>query len=310
MVRIFLTVFIIAMLIFAVDVRAEGVSEFNIEELSAYKIGESSSFAEFSADSYDNSILNSIAAEREESLSQSKRGRNSDRNWYRSDDPYDFAIRDIILPSALILVGTSSLYIDGVSDFDRYVNGRINRYNQNKYTFDDYLQYAPYLMLWTLDACGVESRHRFKEQTTNLAVAMSIMGILTNVGKYTLDRQRPSKGSSHNSMPSGHTAMVFVGAEFLRMEFAGVSPWIGVSGYAIATTTAFMRVWNNAHWVTDTLVGAGVGILSVRIANWIAPSLNGWLWGSDLRAEESPLEASLLPYTDGQSYGVNLQLSF
>ncbi|MFR9650168.1 MAG: phosphatase PAP2 family protein [Rikenellaceae bacterium] len=261
-------------------------------------------------ESNENYLLEKIANEKELSISGASgvNSSNDKRNWYRSDDPYDFTIRDLILPSTFIIAGTMSQYVNGVEDIDLYINDVV-QHGQSRLSFDDYLQYSPYLLLWTLDACGVKSRHKFKEQTTTLLVALSIMGAVVNTSKYTIKRVRPN-GYTQNSMPSGHTAMAFTGAEFLRKEFCDTSPWIGVAGYAFATTTAFMRIWNNRHYFTDTLVGAGIGILSVRAAYWIAPSLNRVLWGSDLRATKAPLTASLLPFTDGQSYGASLQLTF
>jgi len=38
-----------------------------------------------------------------------------------------------------------------------------------------------------------------------------------------------------------------------------------VGGYTIATLTGFMRVLNNRHWISDVLVGAGIGILSADL---------------------------------------------
>lgn len=81
-------------------------------------------------------------------------------------------------------------------------------------------------------------------------------------------------GSSRNSFPSGHTATAFVGAELLRREYWEVSPWIGVAGYAVAAGTGFFRMYNNRHWLTDVLSGAGIGILSVEAAYWLYPTIS------------------------------------
>lgn len=72
---------------------------------------------------------------------------------------------------------------------------------------------------------------------------------------------------------SGHTATAFMGAELLRREFWGVSPWIGITGYAVAAGTGAFRMVNNRHWFTDVVAGVGIGILSVEAAYWLYPVL-------------------------------------
>ena len=76
--------------------------------------------------------------------------------------------------------------------------------------------------------------------------------------------ERPD-GSSNTSMPSGHTAQAFLSATILDMEYRDISPWISVGGYAMATATAFGRMANNRHWISDVFVGAGIGIFSVKV---------------------------------------------
>ena len=85
--------------------------------------------------------------------------------------------------------------------------------------------------------------------------------------KYIINEQRPDLSDKH-SFPSGHVAMAFTGAELLRSEYGTA---YGIGGYAIATSIAFLRLYNNRHWFNDVLMGAGIGILSARIGNWLLP---------------------------------------
>ena len=85
--------------------------------------------------------------------------------------------------------------------------------------------------------------------------------------KYGLAVQRPD-GSRFNSFPSGHTFTAFTGAEILRREYGEEYPWLAVAGYAVATTVALMRIYNNRHWLGDVCAGAGLGILSVTLVYW------------------------------------------
>ncbi len=130
------------------------------------------------------------------------------------------------------------------------------------------------------------------------------MGLTVNVTKSAARVMRPD-GSTKNSFPSGHTATVFMGAELLRREYQDVSPWIGVAGYSVAAFTGFMRMYNNRHWLTDVLAGAGVGILSAEAAYWLYPSLRKVFYRSS-----SLSNTCVSPFVSGQYKGLICTLTF
>lgn len=72
-------------------------------------------------------------------------------------------------------------------------------------------------------------------------------------------------GSNNKSFPSGHTATAFMAATMLHKEYGGRSPWYSIAGYSMATVTGVSRMLNNKHWLSDVLVGAGIGILGVSV---------------------------------------------
>lgn len=90
--------------------------------------------------------------------------------------------------------------------------------------------------------------------------------------KHTTNELRPD-GSNYLSFPSGHTANAFTGASLLNREFGGISPWIPIGGYAMATSTGILRMTNDKHWISDVLVGAGIGLLSTEVAYRVYPWL-------------------------------------
>src|SRR5690349_22769192 len=45
------------------------------------------------------------------------------------------------------------------------------------------------------------------------------------------------------------------------------------SGYAVAAATGYLRMYNNKHWFSDVMAGAGIGIASTKIAYWLYPAL-------------------------------------
>ncbi|WP_262493995.1 phosphatase PAP2 family protein [Maribacter ulvicola] len=80
---------------------------------------------------------------------------------------------------------------------------------------------------------------------------------------------------------------------------------MGLSGYAIATLTGYYRIVNNRHWLSDVIGGAGIGILSTKLAYWIHPFLKKKIFK---RKENT--NGMLMPFYDGKAYGLNATISF
>lgn len=140
-------------------------------------------------------------------------------------------------------------------------------------SWDNYTQYAPLVATWGLHAAGVEGQSSWKRLAASNAISAMFMAGLTNTLKYTVRERRPD-GSSSNSFPSGHTATAFMAATILHKEYGQTqSPWYSVAGYSMATATAVGRVLNNRHWVTDVLVGAGVGIIATDLGYFVTDLL-------------------------------------
>ncbi len=129
---------------------------------------------------------------------------------------------------------------------------------------DDYIQYSPAFLMLGLKAAGVESRSSWGRLLVTDAITVAVMSIMANSVKRTIKVARP-EGGSYSSMPSGHTATAFMTATMLHKEYGAVSPWYSVAGYSVAAATGAMRVINNQHWVSDVLVGAGIGIIATEI---------------------------------------------
>lgn len=95
----------------------------------------------------------------------------------------------------------------------------------------------------------------------------------------------------------------FVGAELLWQEYKDQSIWYGVAGYAVATGTGFFRMYNNKHWLSDVAMGAGIGILSTKIAYWLLP-----LFDRTLGAQNS--NYVVLPSYNGKQFCLSAHLRF
>ena len=134
---------------------------------------------------------------------------------------------------------------------------------------DDYMQYAPAVIMLGMKAAGVQSRSSWGRMIASDAFSAILMGSVVNTLKRTTNVERPD-GSNHHSFPSGHTATAFMTATMFNKEYGHKSPWIGVGAYGMATATGVMRMANNKHWLSDVLTGAGIGILSTEIGYYLA----------------------------------------
>lgn len=179
---------------------------------------------------------------------------------------------EFIIPAAT--VGATAMFIgDGwLGGLREKAQDALSARGRNKIKVDDYLQYSPMVAVYGLDLCGVKARHRFVDRTVILAMAYATMGIAVNGIKVAAREQRPDS-PARNSFPSGHTATAFMGAEFMRREYAHKSPWLAYSGYAVATVTGLLRIYNDRHWVNDVVAGAAIGIASTKLAYWLYPRI-------------------------------------
>lgn len=214
----------------------------------------------------------------------------------------------LIAPGAL--VGTGAICTlspwyrahvnEPVRDWALRVSGGIER------PFDNYLQYAGYAEYALGMAIGA-GEHGPWEQLLAVGTAILATSAMSWTVKHTAGVMRPN-GANTESFPSGHTVTAFLAAELVRLEFG---PWWGLAAYTVAGVTAFMRVYNNWHWTSDLLGGAGIGILGANIGYWLLPLERKWF---HLDSKAVQVHASALPYAAptpvGSCYGVSLALNF
>ena len=174
-------------------------------------------------------------------------------------------IRGAVAPSALIIAGTITLLPESNSFSSKYsIHDDVMRmFPNDKSHVDNYLQFVPLVAVFGLKASGLKSRSDLINQVVISAKAELLMNVLVDGMKFCLPTRRPSGGMK--SMPSGHTAQAFLSATILDMEYRDTSPWISVAGYAAATSTGMYRMINNVHWISDVLIGAGIGIFSTKV---------------------------------------------
>lgn len=186
---------------------------------------------------------------------------------------YPFHFRSLTLPVVLIGYGFATLHQPLLVGLNESTRDELKEdHPMFRSHADDFLQYTPAMTVYGLNAIGIKGKNNFRDRTMIFLMSQFIMGTSVILLKHITHEERPD-GSDYLSFPSGHTATAFSGAEFLRMEYKDVSPWIGYTGYGIATATGILRLYNNKHWLGDIVAGAGFGILATRAAYWLYPAI-------------------------------------
>lgn len=121
------------------------------------------------------------------------------------------------------------------------------------------------------------------------AQAFAMTGFLTSATKAAAGRERPyvdasgcedtpegCSASASQSFFSGHTAFAFTGAgltcvqhRHLRLFGRVGDPLACGTALTVASATGLFRVMAGAHWMSDVLTGAGVGLFSGWVMPWL-----------------------------------------
>ena len=154
---------------------------------------------------------------------------------------------------------------------NKYIrDARNNLYPTFRHHYDDYLQFAPLAAQLGMRSFGLKgySENPYQMLTSD-ALSMSIMLGTVYSLKQVINVRRPDNSAS-NSFPSGHTAMAFMSATALSLEYGDRYPWITPVAYLSASSVGIGRILNNRHWVGDVTVGATIGIVSAELGYWLS----------------------------------------
>jgi hypothetical protein len=222
-------------------------------------------------------------------------------DWTVATAQKGFPYKSFIVPSVLVAYGFTSLNNHALLSVNDKFKEEIytERSSKQKTQIDNYLPFLPVVAVYGLNALGIEGKNNFRDRTIILGLSGIIMGTAVLSIKNMSGETRPD-GSDQYSFPSGHTAAAFATAEFLRQEYKDVSPWYGVAGYVMAAATGYLRMYNDKHWVGDVAAGAGIGIISTKLAYWIYPVIKRTIF------KDKEVSTVVMPtYQDG-SFGFGL----
>lgn len=135
--------------------------------------------------------------------------------------------------------------------------------------------------LWLYGA----ATHRRHAMDAGLHVGESVVvaSVITDVLKISFGRARPfvsadtnshdlqfgrgTDGGQYQSLPSGHATAAFAFASAIASEAAAWKPawrWVAPAAYGTATLVALARMYDDKHWASDVVLGAGIGIVAAK----------------------------------------------
>jgi membrane-associated phospholipid phosphatase len=169
-------------------------------------------------------------------------------------------LKPFIAPTLLISASTALHFSTHTKqNFQNWVEDNF-AYSGN---IDDYIQYAPVVTVYGLNALGVKGKNNFGNRTALMLKSFLLNDFIVSGLKRWVGEKRPN-GMPH-AFPSGHTSVAFAMAQFMHHEYGDLSVWYSIGAYSCAAAVGVMRVAKNAHWVSDVVAGAGIGILSTEL---------------------------------------------
>ena len=185
-----------------------------------------------------------------------------------------------LLPASTLFYGAIGRQWEPLEHLDKSIRSEVlEDYPHFSTNFEDHLQYLPAASVYILALSGVKGKNNALDKTALYLISHTLTNLSVKFLKKQTHRLRPD-GSDHLAFPSGHTATAFAAAEFMNQEYKDISPWYGVAAYTMASATGTLRMMNNKHWLSDVVMGAGVGILTTKLVYLGYPAIKGKIFGN------------------------------
>ena len=172
---------------------------------------------------------------------------------------------------ALVAVGAAHSFDDRARDHFATGSKAILNRGEDKNSLRDAGPTAAIIAGTGLYASLIDDRDGYRE-TWALIEAGAFSGATAEVLGYATGRERPDATTSANewgkggdSFPSLHTTVAFAVGTVFAESGNDEYRWVRrIIGYGVAGATAYVRLDENVHWLSDTVAGAALGIATAK----------------------------------------------
>lgn len=228
------------------------------------------------------------------------------------DTSHSASVAEFVVPAGVFAASALFVRVPALVRAREYVQDHVSHHGKNKIKADDYITYLPAVAAYAMPLCGYKGEHDLLDRTILLAMSCATFAIVNNTAKYSFREKRPDC-NDRNSFPSNHTGIAFVGAEYLRREYWNKNKWVAMSGYVVAATVGYLRVYNNRHWINDVVGGAALGYLSTTLSYWLYPRIfkkRARMHRDSLQPTSSNFSWSAAPFAADGAYGLAASITF
>lgn len=175
----------------------------------------------------------------------------------------------------------------GLTTTSTLIDGKIQAFSsQNKGSFADALfkiddYYHIEFMAASIAALYIYGTAAKNKEVRNLGLKLTeatvYSGTITLLTKFLFGRERPENSTDPynfkpfnaswnlTSMPSGHTTLAFAYSTVMASAYKNFYWKFG--WYSLAALVGAARVYNNAHWFSDVLLGSAIGYFVGEFVN-------------------------------------------
>lgn len=228
--------------------------------------------------------------------------------------PYHFDQTDITMAGIIITMTGASFSLDNRlrSDVLKTQNSQLDKitYWGEKFGRPVYAS----ILSGLLYSGGLLFNNKHMRETGQiLAEAMLLTGFYTQILKVSFGRARPYTGdgntdidlfefafdSDENALPSGHTSVAFTVAAVLSERIDNI--YSSIALYSLASLTAYQRIYDDKHWLSDTILGAALGtVIGLKIVKLHEKTQN----------EDAGYTLNVFPKITPTNYEVGIALQF
>lgn len=188
-------------------------------------------------------------------------------DFIADSDRLVYTRRQLVMPILLSAAGMATFFNKKEGLKNELVEYRTQHFSSFRTKVDNYLQFSPLVANYVLEGLGIPGKTDPANQAIIMFKSEAMMLGATYLLKASIHERRPDNSNSQ-SFPSGHTAQAFMAATILSQQYGYRYTWLPYAAYTVAAGTGLLRMANNKHYICDVLVGAAIGILSVKIAYW------------------------------------------